>query len=240
MSAPLFYKKPIVIDRNTHRDLKLKFQPSGFKYAALTNSVPVTSPEFAVACQEYPIVFVTDNNGGGMPVVLTGLRNDENLFVDSEGKWDGHYIPIFVRRYPFVLQPGSNKGEFSVLVDSEADGFNAEDGQRLFSEDGTNTPLLDSVLEILNQFSSATEYTAAFVRQLRKLDLLTVRAVSAKTADGNTVQMSGFSVVDDVKLNALNDADLLSLTRAGHLAGIYAHLISLSNIQKLIARVERI
>jgi hypothetical protein len=237
MSAPLFYKKPIVVDRNTHRNLKLTFQPCGFKYASMTNSVPVTTPEFAVACQAYPIVFITDSNDAGMPVVLTGLRNDENLFVDVDGKWDGHYIPIFVRRYPFVLQPGAKKGEFSVLVDSEAEGYNAEDGQRLFNEDGSNTPLLNNVLEILNQFSNATEHTVAFVRQLRKLDLLTARGISAKTKDGTTIQMNGFSVVDEVKLNALNDADLLSLTRAGHLAGIYAHLISLSNIQKLVARI---
>ncbi|MET3106041.1 hypothetical protein AAKU67_000518 [Oxalobacteraceae bacterium GrIS 2.11] len=240
MSSLILYKKPIAIDRNTHRELKIKFQPKGFDYAATTNSVPVTTGEFGIACLEYPIVFVTDEEDGGLPIALTGLRDNENLFVGQDGSWDASFVPVFVRRYPFVLQEGTTPGSFSVLVDAEADGFDAADGQRLFNEDGSNAPMLDSVLEMLNHFSASTEHTMGFVKQLRKLDLLTPRAINATTAQGKSLQMNGFSVVDEAKLSALSDADLLSLTRNGYLGSIYGHLISLNNIQKLLARLERI
>lgn len=239
MPILIFYKNPIVIDRNTHRELKLKFQPNGFDYAAKTNSVPVTTGEFGIACLEYPIVFLTDENNGGLPVALTGMRDDENVFVNKDGKWDASYVPVFVRRYPFILQESNTKGQFNVLLDSEADGFDAADGQRLFNEDGSNATMLDNVLEMLNQYSASTEHTMGFVKQLRKLDLLTPRSINAKTAQGGVFQLNGFSVIDEAKLNDLNDADLLSLTRNGYLASIYAHLISLNNIQKLLNRLER-
>ena len=183
--------------------------------------------------------FVTDEKDGGMPITLTGLRNNQNLFVGQEGKWDAAYIPMFVRRYPFILQPGQKKGEYSVMLDSEALGFDAPDGQRLFNDDGSNTAMLADVLEVLNQFNGATEHTINFVKQLRKLDLLTPRGINAKTRDGKDVQMNGFSVVDETKLNALGDADLLGLARSGNLGGIYAHLFSLANIPKLVLRIDK-
>jgi hypothetical protein len=36
--------------------------------------------------------------------VMLGLRNRENLLVDDQARWLGHYVPAFrARRYPFVL-----------------------------------------------------------------------------------------------------------------------------------------
>lgn len=235
----MFYKKPIAIHRETHRDLRLKLQASGFSYAASTNSIPLAAVEFANACHDYPIVFVTDDKDGGMPVALTGLRENENLFVSAEGKWEDAYIPAFVRRYPFVLQGDEGDKELGVLIDAEADGYGAQDGERLFSEDGTDTTMLTGMLQLLNDYRAYTHQTSIFVKQLRKLDLLIPRVVNAVTQQGAGITMDGFSVVDETRLNALNDADLLALARSGQLAGIYAHMISLANIQPLLNRLER-
>lgn len=245
MSTLLFYKSPIALDRVAHRTLKVRFQSKGFNYAAHTNSIPVTAAEFGAACHEYPIVFITDEADGGLPVTLTGLRDAENLFVDQAGVWDASYIPAFVRRYPFILQSGSEPGsqtdqaDFRVLVDSEADGYNDASGENLFDETGANSPMLTNVLDMLNQFSVAADQTAEFVRQLRKLDLLIPRVINAVTHSGLSFQMNGFSVVDEVRLQALDDTELLNLARIGYLASIHAHLISLSTIQKLLGRLER-
>jgi len=240
MPTPIFYKKPIIIDRTAHRDLKIKFQPDGFSYAAATNSIPLALAEFPAACLHYPIVFITDERDGGMPVTLTGLRSEENLFVQADGKWDANYVPMFVRRYPFILQASQNGSDFGVMVDSEAAGFNAEDGQRLFNEDGSNSAVLTNALTMLNQFNAASLQTTEFIRQLRKHNLLTPRGLKATLANGKDVQLNGFSVIDETKVNALSDADLLSLTRAGHLSGIYAHLISLAHIERLVQRLDKL
>jgi hypothetical protein len=45
-------------------------------------------------------------------------------------------------------------------------------------------------------------------------------------------------VINEERMNALTDIELLALARNGHLACIYAHLISLPNIQKIAARLE--
>ena len=240
MSTYIFYKKPEIVDRQIHRQTRLKLQANGFNFASVTNSVPITSFEFSQACQEYPIVFAMDELGGGVPLALLGLRDAENLFIGKEGQWDGYYIPAFVRRYPFILQNGAAKGEFTLLIDTEAEGFNAPDGEMLFNEDGSNSAMLNTAMEMMNQFNSAADVTAGFVRKLRELDLLTPRTINVTTAQGQSFGMTGFSAVDEAKLATLSDADLLSLTRSGYLFGIYAHLISLSNIQKLMLRVDRL
>jgi hypothetical protein len=240
MSTLMFYNKPVAIDRVTHRDLRMKFLAKGYSYAAKTNSVPLASVEFSTACHEYPIVFVTDEQGGGIPLALTGLRDSENLFVNAEGQWDAAYIPAFVRRYPFVLQGSQDSEQFSVLIDSEADGFGAEDGERLFTEDGADSEMLTNVVNLLDNFRTYTAQTNELVKLLIKLDLLIPRMVNVTNQKGETFTLDGFSVVDEERLNALSDADLLGLARNGALAAIYAHLMSLPNIQKVMARLERI
>src|SRR3989344_3008777 len=38
------------------------------------------------------------------PVVVLGLDEGENLFVDASGEWDrSAYFPAFVRRHPFCI-----------------------------------------------------------------------------------------------------------------------------------------
>jgi len=239
MSLSLFYQKPVIIDRVIHRQSRFKPQSGGFRFAAATNSVPATSVEFALLCQDYPIVFTIDDQGSGVPLALTGLRNAENLFVNQDGKWDCRYVPAFVRQYPFISQLGTTPGEFSLMIDTEAPGFDAADGEPLFNPDGSNSALLDNAVDMLNQYNSAANLTLGFVAKLRELDLLVPREIKLQTQMGNSVQMGGFFVVDEARLAALDDAGVLSLTRSGYLFGIYAHLISLSNIQKLITRLEQ-
>ena len=52
--------------------------------------------------------------------------------------------------------------------------------------------------------------------------------------------MNGFSVLEEQRLMALADADLLALAKNGSLAVIYAHLLSLANVQKLLGRLEQL
>ena len=239
MTTLMFYKKPVAIDRVAHRDLRFKSLKDGYAYAASCNSIPLAAIEFPAACHDYPIVFITDDQEGGVPVALTGLRDNENLLVGADGKWDAAYIPVFVRRYPFVLQGNDDSSELVVMIDEQASGVGAEDGERLFAEDGKETPMLNEMLELLNQYRAYTQQSATLVRHLRKLDLLIPREVKAVTSQGATFSMNGFSVVDEQRLMALSDGDLLGLARNGSLASIYAHLISISNIHNLMRRLEK-
>ena len=108
-------------------------------FAGETNSVILAGVEFSEAAKEYPIVF-TQAGDKVVPVAMLGLRNEENLFVDDKGGWDGRYIPSFVRRYPFVLAETGETGQQAVCIDDAYEGFNDDEGEPLFAGEET-TPL---------------------------------------------------------------------------------------------------
>lgn len=237
MTTMMFYKKLVPINRETHRNLRLKPLSAGFSFAANENALPVAPIEFAQACIEYPIVFAMDEDGkNGGPIVLTGIRTQENLFVDASGKWDSPYIPAFVRRYPFVLHEQDNES-FYVLFDEECPGFGAEDGERLFTDDGKETPMFADFVRFLDFFKGQGDAARTFVARLQELGLLVPQSISAQTSQGE-MSLSGFHIVDEKKLAELDDARMLELVRNGYLALIYAHLASLGNVQKLLRHLE--
>jgi hypothetical protein len=56
MKTLLFYDSVVVLNRDTHRDLRLKPQDN-LRFAASTNCVPLALVEFGDVAREYPIVF---------------------------------------------------------------------------------------------------------------------------------------------------------------------------------------
>lgn len=237
MTTLMFYKKLVPINRELHKDLRLKPLPTGFSYAAKTHALPLALNEFVHACIEYPIVFAMDDERQGGPIVLTGLREDENLFVDAKGVWDSDYVPAFVRRYPFVLHDQGDDN-YIVLIDEECEGFNDPEGERIFKEDGTESEMFGRAVQFLDHFKDQGRLSAAFVTRLADLGLLMPQGIEVTGQDGEKFQLQGFHVVDEQKLIALDDEKLLGLMRSGELGLIYGHLASLGNTQKLIRRLE--
>ena len=176
-------------------------------------------------------------NAKGKPVALLGLRDRENLFVDEAGKWDGRYVPAFVRRYPFVLADNGN-GEFIVCVDEASPAFNAADGQAMFDEGGKNTPFLDNALNFLNAYQAQFARTEAFVKRLQELDLFTQMSAKTELTDGRSFVLNQLFIVDEQKLLQLDDKVAADLLKSGHSAWIYAHLMSLSNMSRLVDRIS--
>src|SRR6202167_3688090 len=109
-TLPMFYKSPRPLDRA--RDGKLRVsRPTHFRFAANTNAVPLLIDEFPMAAAYYPIVFAAGNSP--VPAAVVGLKNDNNLFLDREGRWlNGAYLPAYVRRYPFILLDDPTQKQF--------------------------------------------------------------------------------------------------------------------------------
>jgi hypothetical protein len=59
------------------------------------------------------------------------------------------------------------------------------------------------------------------------------RVLDVVRANDAPLVLQGFSVVDEQRLAALGDAELLGLVRDGYLALIYSHLGSLGNVARL-------
>ncbi len=235
MSNVLFYNKPVAVNRDQHRTTKIG-PVADFSFAAKTNSVALTGVEFTEACKEYPIVFAQVGERK-VPVTLLGLRDDENLYVNAEGKWDDCYIPAFVRRYPFVLAE-SEDDQFVVCIDESSNAFNAKDGQPLFDNDGVNTPFLDGALNFLNAYQAQMKRTEGFVKQLEALGMFTEMSAKTELADGRKFLFNGLYVIDEQKLLTLKEKKAAELIKSGEAGWIYAHLISLSNMSRLVDRIS--
>ncbi len=236
MSSVLFYSKPVAVNRDQHRDTKIGLV-SNYLFAAKTNSIALTGIEFTEACKKYPIVFAKIGDLK-VPVSLLGLRDDENLYVDADGRWEEGYIPAFVRRYPFVLAESAGD-QFVVCIDEASSAFNAAEGQQLFDQDGVNTPFLEGAVNFLNAYQAQMKRTEMFVKKLEDLGLFTEMSAKTELTDGRKFLFNGLYVIDEQKLLTLDEKEAAEFVNSGEAAWIYAHLISLSNMSQLVDRISK-
>ena len=245
MAELLFYENPVPLNRAEHKELRMKGL-SHMKFAMNTHSVPLTGAEFGLAARDLLIVFAGTDAANAGPIALLGLRQNENLYVDAQGQWaQDIYVPAFVRRYPFVLgeKPQGQEGsDFTVFLDERFEGFNSAEGQRLFNEDGTDTELLTNAVGFLSEFQQNVERTRWFMEQLVKHDLLEARNVqlrkNGEPDSSQGITLNGLFMVNEEKVRALDEKVTHELLREGVFGWIYAHLLSLTNIDRLAQRLN--
>jgi hypothetical protein len=238
LATLLFYQKPVQLNSDVHLKTRLGTLAGNYSFSKETNSIPLAAVEFFDTAREYPIAFTGKEGGALFPIALLGVRQNENIFVSAEGKWEGRYVPAFVRRYPFVLAEKQDADDFNVYLDESYSGFGAAEGERLFTDAGEHTPLLKQALEFLSTYQGEIKRTRLFVERLQALDLLIPRVLEVVRPNEKALVLQGFSVVDKQRLTALGDADLLGLARTGYLAWIHAHLMSLGNVPALGERLD--
>jgi hypothetical protein len=238
MSDAVYYEKPVLLHRDKHRHRRV-LPSDNFAFAARANSLYLAGVEFNEACKEYAIVFTRAGTGRIVPVAMLGLRARENLFVDADNRWTAGYVPAFVRRYPFVLAELPGQPELGVCIDEAFAGLNDKEGEALFDAHGGNTAFLQNALDFLNQYQAEYARTEAFCRRLEQAGLLMEMNAKADLVDGRSFTINGLMVVDEQKLLALPDAVALGLFRSGELHLISMHLMSLSNMQKLVDRMAQ-
>jgi len=237
------YKKPALLDRTRHAGKHLL--PLDVSVAAGMNALFCTFGEFVEAGKEYPILFVnsgTTESGSPQlnPVVLLGLSPGENLFVEGR-QWFGRYVPAALRCYPLgltrVARADGSGDELSVVIDESYSGLvDGPQGVPLLSATGEPTETLTNAMKLLELYDQEAQRTPLFCERLRELDLLKGMRAEGTLNDGEAFSVDGFQVVDEDKLRALPDAVVLELYRNGMLALIYAHLASLSCLQRLSDR----
>ncbi|NUR22013.1 SapC family protein [Frateuria sp.] len=240
MAEVLFYERPVPLNRTQHKDLRLKGIPS-LKFAAAAHSVPLTGAEFPIAARDLPILFAGQSMEDAGPMALLGLRQNENLLVDGNGQWATNvYVPAFVRRYPFILaeKPADAEGDdFTVFLDEAYEGFGSDEGERLFKEDGSDSEMLANAVGFLGEFQQHVARTHWFMDQLRKHQLLEPRNIRLEK-DGKSINLNGLFVVNEEKLRQLDEKTTYEFLREGVLGWIYAHLLSLPNIDRLAQRLD--
>ena len=230
------FRRPVILDKTRHRDLVLN-RSIGYTFTKEILSVPLSIAELSVSARHYPIVFSAENNPH--PVVVLGIRSNENLFVDSEGSWEsGLYIPAHIRRYPFVFLEIPDTENMVLCVDEEAEHFQKESGDALFDGDDTS-PIVKEVLDMLIAFQSGYRQAREFTRSLNEKELLVSRRTDVTLASGKQAAIDGFLMIDEEKFNALPDDVILDWHKRGWLQLIYFHYQSMSNWGKLVDIVTK-
>ncbi len=237
---PVFYEQPMMLSRETHKDLKLSDSTS-FTFAQNVASVPVVISEFAVASAHYPIVFVQGDESRGtaadrpMPMALLSTQSGRNDFVDEDGSWKaGTYIPAYVRRYPFVFASAEDKDNFVLCADLSSDRLSREEGAPLFTDGGEPTETTSRALSFCNDFQRDYAMTERFVDTLMGLDLLSVQRLTITRRNQPNTVLEGLSLLNRDKFRKLTDEEFLELRRNGCLGPVYAHLSSLHRLRQFI------
>ena len=169
-------------------------------------------------------------------IAILGLER-RNLFLD-DGRWaSDHYVPAYVRRYPFGFIATTDPDGFRLAIDvgSERVGQSGTEGTPLF-EDGKPSALTAQALEFCNAFGRDAAVTQLCSVALKEKDLLIDRRADATLPDGRTLGLDGFQIVDAQKLAALDDETVVAWHRSGLLALIHHHLASLDRFQSLLNR----
>ena len=230
------HKKAVALDRVKHRDLKLNLAARDLSNVNKLNAFFVAGTEFTDACKEYPVVWVAagksdDGKQLVAPIAVFGLKGEQNLCIEGDA-WRVRYVPAMLRLYPFALARVA-ANEMVVCMDEGWVGFGSE-GQALFEADGEPSKFTLDVQKQLENFEQEVERTRLAGVMLVDKGLLRDLRFYATLPDGSKLVVDGFLTIDEDKLAALPEADVLLLARNGLLGLIHAHQISLGNMAKLV------
>lgn len=238
-SVPL-YKNAEPLNRQKHKTYGVKTVSDPFSFLKGWHFVPAISPEFAYACGSYPIIFLGDKK---MPVLVMGLRQGSNVFVSEDGQFDPeHYIPAYVRRYPFVSATNPNDQASTVCVDMDADFVVSENPERpFFDENGEPSQYTQQAIDFVSAFENDARATEAFVERLIALDLLERKDVKVANPQDpqNPVTVAEYWGVSNEKFAALPADKLKEMQGNGDLTAIMAHLISLQRWDRILRRTSQ-
>ncbi|MCA9164105.1 MAG: SapC family protein, partial [Planctomycetales bacterium] len=212
MKQMLFYENVVPVSSQLHRDLCV--ERADFEFASHVNSVPLTAIEMPLAAREYTIVFA-GNDEAVVPVVVLGVENSQNLYLDENKAWKADYIPAFVRRYPFVFNQNQDATQFTLCIDESWAGCNREGrGQRLFDENGEQTQYLKTMLKFLSDYQTQFVRTQAYCKKLKELNLLEPMQAQVVLPGGEKRSLGGFLGATRSRIKSLENAKLAELVKS--------------------------
>ncbi len=234
----LLYKQPEPLNPELHGKLGLERKINPYKFAANTHAVPIQVTEFGPAAINYPIIFAGESR---QPMVIMSIRQNENLFISSEGYFDPDaYVPAYLRRFPFVLADDPGNERLIVCVDRAAEAL-VEGGEMQLFDGEQPTEFTKAAIEFCTNFESERQRTENFVKLMTELDLFELKEAyfTPTTPDGTPAQpirLADYFAISEEKLKTLSGAKLAELRDSGALSQMYAQLTSLFAWDKMVAR----
>ncbi|MCC5851498.1 MAG: SapC family protein [Alkalimonas sp.] len=224
--------KIVPLSKEQHQGLRVNFKQP-FAHIATEHLLPVVVHEFGPTAAVFPIVFVKNNDSGNFqPVALLGLEQGQNLYLQDD-QMQVSYVPLAARNYPFFLTPDpENDKQLTVGIDENSPRLGKDEGEALYTEQGEESELLQRAKQQLADFFDTSRATRTFVEKLTELNLLEGKTLTVQI-NGQKREINGLFLIDEKKLNELTDEQFVELRKQGYLAAIYAHMLSIQQVQRL-------
>lgn len=233
----------VMLNNIEHKDLRVMAR-YGKEFGA-AGSVPAFPTEFAEIQRDYPIFFRKDPGTGEFAAIaLLGFTREENLFLEGD-RWDASYIPGVVARGPFLIgfqerqEGGDLRREPVIHVDVDDPRISQTEGERVFLESGGNSRYLDRIAQVLSGINDGIAASKAMFEAFTALDLIEPLKMELKIGPAQ-YDILGLHTISAQKLRNLNAEQVYRLHTSGFLQGAYLVLASINNVQRLIARKQRL
>lgn len=207
----------------------------GFAFTKEMQVIPIAISELSKLLPHYCIAFVKDEDGY-QAVVLLGLGEQKNVYLNNENKWLAAYVPENLRCYPFILGDTDDNKKVLCINDSHL----CEEGEyKLFDRNGDLAKETTEMLELLKQSDLHNEANRNACKLLDDAGLIGDWELKVKMRDTNdNFQIRGLFKLDEQKLNQLEPTVFAKLRNSGALLLAYAHLFSLSQTDQISQRIE--
>jgi hypothetical protein len=242
-ALPLFYHDIVQFDIAQHGSLSFPEQPDNYEFTDKANVIPLAVQELALSIGHYPLVFIP-GQGKESPtlVAVVGIGDNLNRFLTANKQWRPNtYIPAYVRQYPFIAIRNDANQDILLGIDNNPDWIKRSGGQSFIDANGKHMPRLEHTLAFAREYLAFNERTRAMAQALQAAGVLEEGHLNFNPPDGGEVrEVNGFLIVNEAKLKALPDAELLKLHHADALGLAYAQLLSMGNLQNVLARPDNL
>jgi hypothetical protein len=219
----------IPLDKNNHKDLHVKLN-GDFAHAKDTHLAAASLREYAQIAGCMPIIFIKDPKSETThSVAMLGIEQGVNLFMQEE-KWSGHVVPLNIQRYPFDVRPDGDK--LGVFIDENSDLVGKE-GEPLFTDDAPS-PYLVNRQKLLSELANSEMATRDFVKKIEELGLLDSIVIRTQYTNGQQRNINGMQTISEKRLQELDADTVAELHKKGYLGAIYAILMSLGQLNRLV------
>lgn len=226
------YAQPELLNPEAHGSLGLVQLDEPFGFVKNVKAIPLTVSEFASAQKSYPIVFSDVKDP--VPVGVVSVFDDRNQFVTDAGQWEPlAYMPAYIRCYPFAFATRPDE-QYAVVIDRAAASVSDTPEQPFFEGDKL-TPGTEKFVEFCGQYDFERRKTREFCARIKSLGLLTGQQAT-HTVNGKEETIASYVAIDAAKLADLDKDVIYDLHTDGTMSFILAHLFSLENWQRLVAR----
>lgn len=208
-----------------------------FRFAASLLTVEATVSELAAAALHFPIFFTKGSDQSDFRLVfVVGLSDQENLFVNFSGQWVVPHIPLVLRTWPFSIKRLDGQQGYVVVADEACVPAESamDNALPFFDDSGALSVEARRVVEFCQQVERLRLVTTALTAELATAGLLQEWPLVVEL-DSRPTHIDGLWHVSEQALDRLDSEVFLKLRASGALKLAFCQMISIQNMQKILA-----